>query len=108
MSDAAVSWQEPNLLRVSGEVDFVTAASVRSQGEALIERAPDAFVVDLEGLSSTHSVALSVLMRWLAVARRHNKDCRIERIPGKLLDVARVSGLDQVLPLSGAEPAATV
>ena len=106
MRNAAVTWQEPNLLRVSGEVDFVTATAIRRQGEELIEHAPGAFVVDLDGLDSTHSVARSVLLRWLAVARQQNKACRIERIPSKLLDVARVSGLDQVLPLSGADPAA--
>ncbi len=107
MRKTAVTWQEPNMLRVSGEVDFATAAAIRREGEELINRAPDAFVVDLGGLDSTHSVALSVLLRWLAVARQQNKACRIERIPAKLLDVARVSGLDQVLPLSGLEPGVT-
>ena len=102
MARAAVSWQEPNLLLLSGEVDFESVESARTQGEQLIDRSPASFAVDLSGLSSAHSVALSLLMRWYAYARQKGKALHIQGMPAKLFDVARVSGLETVLPL--AEP----
>lgn len=102
MNKAAVSWQDPNLIRVEGEVDFDTVAEVRKAGEKLIDRAKSPFLVDLQGLTSAHSVALSLLVRWMAYAQSQDKKFEILGMPAKLFDVARVSGLETVLPL-GAE-----
>lgn len=99
MGSGAVSLAQPDILRVAGEVDFESAVTVRQQGEALIERAAPQFRVDLSGLTSAHSVTLSVLLRWLAHARKMNKSFVIQGMPPRLFDVARVSGLETLLPL---------
>ena len=100
MKTGAVSWQEPGVLQVMGDVNFTTVTEVRQAGEKLIDRAPSSFSVDLEGLTSAHSVVLSLLVRWLAHAKRQDKAFELRGMPAKLFDVARVSGMETILPLA--------
>jgi len=99
MEKGAVSWQDPDVLVVVGEVDLDSVVDVRKAGEKLIDGAGSSFLVDLGGLTSAHSVALSLLVRWMAYARQQEKTFEIRGMPAKLFDVARVSGMETILPL---------
>jgi len=99
MKKGAVSWQDPDVLALVGEVDFDTVTDVRQAGEKLIDQASSSFLVDLGGLTSAHSVVLSLLVRWVAHAQRQDKTFEIRSMPTKLFDVARVSGVETILPL---------
>ncbi len=75
---------------------------LRAEGERLLGQAPAAVVIDLGGVSRSTTVALSLLLCWVRAASVAGKSLRFRGMPASLLDVARLSGLDSVLPLESA------
>lgn len=88
------------VLRLTGGVDFETAPLLCQQGLDCLEKvSATAIRVDLAGVTAANSVLFSVLIRWLAIARARSVDIVITGLSHRLYDVARVSGLETVLPL---------
>lgn len=83
---------------LSGEVTTLNAVALRQDGERLLKDAATEVVVDLMGISRSTSAAISVLLCWMREAERLNKQLQFANMPDKMFDVARVSGLDAVLP----------
>ena len=100
MRHAAVRSSGPDdRLMLEGELSFETV--VRLLGE--IRRLPDQgteIQVDLQGVSRADSAGLALLVEWMRNAKSLGKSIQFLNIPQQMLDIARVSGLDQVLPLS--------
>ncbi|MBK8970249.1 MAG: STAS domain-containing protein [Hahellaceae bacterium] len=88
------------VLSVIGIVNFDNAPQVWEQGQMLIrEKASAAVTVDVGQISSANSALFSVLLRWMAQAHAQSLAFTIRGVSSKLMDVARVSGLETVLPL---------
>ena len=87
---------------VSGEIGFVNAENLSLDGERLIATMPRICTIDLSGIRYANSVMLAVLVGWL----RYSETCEValafQNIPSQLMQVARVSGLDAVLPITVA------
>ncbi len=83
---------------LSGEVTTLNAVALRQEGERLLSAAETQVVVDLAGISRSTSAAISVLLCWMREGERLNKKLQFANMPDKMFDVARVSGLDAVLP----------
>lgn len=88
---------------VEGVFDNGTALKVRQEGERLLRECREKQVtVELSGLETTSSVVLSMLLCWMRSARRQGVDLELVNAPGKLYDMARVSGLDTFLPFAAS------
>jgi len=89
---------EEGTLRLEGELSFATVAALWREtpfpppGEGPL-------VVDLEGVVRADSAGLALLVEWMRAARRAGRPLRYRAIPPQMLAIARVSSLDQVLPL---------
>ena len=85
-------------LEIRGELSF---ASVPALWGACRTRclAGDAIDVDLGRVSRSDSAGLALLIEWLREAQRSGASLRFFNIPAQMLEMARVSGLDQILPL---------
>ena len=85
-------------LRLEGELSFATVAALWREtpfpppGEGPL-------VVDLGGVVRADSAGLALLVEWMRAARRAGRPLRYRTIPAQMLAIARVSSLDQVLPL---------
>ena len=55
---------------------------------------------DLAGVQRVDSAGLALLLEWLREAQRRNKEIRFQNIPEQLAAIARVSGLNDILPLA--------
>lgn len=55
--------------------------------------------IDLHRVQRSDSAGLALLVECLRRARQSGKPIRFFNIPAQMLSMARVSGLDQVLPL---------
>jgi phospholipid transport system transporter-binding protein len=55
--------------------------------------------IDLSHVQRSDSAGLALLVEWLRQARQTGKTIRFLNIPAQMLAIARVSCLDQVLPL---------
>jgi phospholipid transport system transporter-binding protein len=92
--------QEPQLLELSGTINFDNAAAICQRGEELIlDRKPDSLLVDIGKVDSANSALFSILLRWMQLAGSHSMQFGVRGVSSRLMDVARVSGLETVIPL---------
>lgn len=100
MARFEISKTDDQTLSVSGVVDVDNAMALRTKGEELLKSLQgDDIVIDLKGVEQSSSVGVSVMLCWLRAARAADKNLVFRAMPAKMFDVARVSGLDDVLPL---------
>jgi len=94
---------EAGLAKITGRFQEVDLYRVRAELEHAIEQnASKALTVDLEGLESVSSAILSMLLCGVRVAERTQCDLTYISMPQKLHDMARVGGLESVLPIRAA------
>lgn len=85
-------------IRIEGELGFQNVAELNPQGQALIASATS-LEFDLAGVVRVDSAGLALLVEWMRNAQTSGKSIRFLNVPPQMLAIARVSGLDQVLPL---------
>jgi len=86
-------------LSLSGQMDHDTVVRARELGERLLAEEQGPWRINLGGLESAHSGVLSLLLCFLRAADRHQQSITFVEMPDRLYDMARMSGLDQLLPL---------
>jgi len=89
---------EGGRLRLAGELALGTVAAVLEPGRRAIaaidgERA----VLDLSGVRKSDSAGLALVVDWLREARGRGLALSIEGTPSQLADIARVSGLEELM-----------
>jgi phospholipid transport system transporter-binding protein len=92
----------PQQMTLEGVLNQHTVAALRIRYASLIAGADSQFSVDLSGVSRSTSVGLSLLLCYMRKAKKCNKVMVFVSIPDALFEMARVSGLDDVLPLERA------
>ncbi|HLA75507.1 MAG TPA: STAS domain-containing protein [Gammaproteobacteria bacterium] len=85
---------------LSGTLTFATVPQLYTQGAALFSNAATTVTLDLQGVKRTDSAGLALLMEWLRSARAQNKTIQFKNIPAQMMSIARLSGLDTILPLT--------
>lgn len=98
MSEAAVRRGADDRLVVAGELDFTTVVRLRETAQPLLGAGADVRI-DLQGITRSDSAGLALLVDWMRAAQRLGKPIQFLNIPPQMLAIARVSSLDQVLPL---------
>jgi phospholipid transport system transporter-binding protein len=84
---------------VEGELSFVIVPALQQQAAGLFESARE-LDVDLSGVERADSAGLALLIEWMREARRRDKALRLLNMPAQMLAIARVSSLDEILPLA--------
>ena len=80
-----------------GELSFKTVPGVAaSVGNRLWQT--DSVILDLDGITRTDSAGLALLIEWIRSARRKNRTIVFRNIPQQMMVMARVVGLDRLLP----------
>lgn len=85
-------------LHLQGRLCFDTTAQAYKMGLPFFKQQPS-LVLNLSDLTHIDSSALCCLTAWIRAANDESCQLRLKEIPKKLFDLARVSGLDDVLPL---------
>lgn len=101
MSDSHLALGADGRLQVVGVLDYLSGPALREQGRALIKRASiDPLLIDCSAVERSSSVGLSLLLCLMRDAKATGRRIQIVGLPKDMLDIARVSGLDRVLPLA--------
>jgi len=100
---AEVNARSSDTLLLAGDVTSENVVSLRAKGESVIGKMTSRGTIDLAGLCSANTITLSLLLSWLRFAKRRNVSVVISQSPGKLFDMARVSGLESVLPFESID-----
>jgi len=85
-------------LRLSGALSFATVRDLLDRFGEL----PDArgsIRIDLAQVTRADSAGVALLIEWMRLARAAGREIVFVNIPAQMLAIARVSGLDQILPL---------
>jgi phospholipid transport system transporter-binding protein len=81
---------------VGGPVTLANVAGVLEEGRRHLEEGVRA--VDLSEVTDMDSSLLAVLIAWLRDARRRNHDLAFNNLPEALQTIARLYGVDSLLP----------
>ena len=98
MSEAEVIEVSGGRLAINGELTFASVPLLwerycdRVSGKAELD-------IDLSGVQRSDSAGLALLVECVRQAHQTGKSIRFFNIPAQMLAIARVSSLDQVLPL---------
>ncbi|WP_100638670.1 STAS domain-containing protein [Marinobacter salexigens] len=84
---------EAGTLLVSGAINAHNVTPLRAEGERLIAAAGEGLVVDLAGVSTTHSVILSMLLCWSRLAEKQGISLSFTGAPERLVSLAALSSL---------------
>jgi phospholipid transport system transporter-binding protein len=89
---------KPVRLVVRGPLTFATATAAWREGKRALEACGDAAVeIDCAGIERADSAGLAVLIEWLAFGQRKDLDVRLQGLPTTLIDIARISELEDLL-----------
>lgn len=99
MSRAAIRRAGDGRLAVEGELSFTTVTRLVGEARRLFEQAEEIHI-DLQAITRADSAGLALLVECMRYAQRLGKPIQFLNIPPQMLAIARVSSLDQVLPLS--------
>lgn len=86
--------------RVSGDLVFDTAPDLLERGRALFGGDGSGIELDFAGVTRADSAGLTLLIGWMRIARGRNRDIVFRNVPEQMLAIARVSGVDAMLPLA--------
>ena len=85
-------------LEIQGDLSFASVPMLWEQCLAQLRRHAE-LEIDLSQVHRSDSAGLALLVECLRQARQTGKSIRFFNIPAQMLAIARVSCLDQVLPL---------
>lgn len=83
---------------LTGELNFAGVAGLLRQSTDLFANPTPTVELDLAGVQRVDSAGLALLVEWLARARRLGKSLRFLHVPEQILRMAKVGGLETILP----------
>ncbi len=82
----------------AGPLTFATARRARELGlDALADSATARLEIDCQGVTSSDSAGLAVLLDWLAVAKSQGRSLTFTHLPPGLAALARISEVNELL-----------
>jgi len=85
---------------LKGQLSFVSVPLLWSQNRNdLFDDGSNSIEIDLSGLVRSDSSGLALLVEWYRSAEQHNKTISFVNLPPQMLAIAKVSGLDKILPV---------
>lgn len=86
-------------MQLCGVLNLASVAALLADIERL-EYDASSVVVDLKTVEHADSAGVALLLAWMRHARHAEREIRFLNMPTQMLNIARVSGLDEVLPLA--------
>lgn len=96
---AVIKRSSDGKFQLTGILSFLTVPELIKHAGNLFDGI-ETVQIDLKGVLRSDSAGVALLVEWMNEACRNNKQILFLNIPSQMLAIARVSSLDQVLPLS--------
>lgn len=85
---------------VSGPLTIATVPALFEEG--LQHLASEDLLVDMSGVEAVDSAAVSMLLGWTRAVQSGQRTLRVAGLPENLLSLARLYGVDELLPQQSA------
>ena len=90
--------RSPGKFAASGALTFATARRAREAGVAAFGGSSSKQLqVDCQGITSSDSAGMTVLLDWLAIARRSGRSMQFGKLPEQVQAIARISDALELL-----------
>ncbi len=89
--------RKDNRLYLTGILTYATVPELLTQQKALLAYA-ETLEVDLQGISKSDSAGIALLIAWIRALREEERSIVFLNLPKQLQAMARVSGLEGILP----------
>jgi len=99
MSDTQLNKRDTGEIAVSGCLGLIEVAGLLKSSKSLFNGQGD-LTFDLSAVEKSDSSGLALLVEWMSMAKKSSQDITFQGVSKQMLDIARVSGLDKVLPLA--------
>ncbi len=100
MSAPSIQLQSDNTYLIAGELNMQTVPELLQEVEKVLSRTQGEVCFDLQGVDRSDSAGLALLVEWMQYARQRERHMIFKNLPQQMHDIARVSGLEELLPLS--------
>lgn len=85
-------------MQLAGAMTFANAARALPDGLRCFERCDSRHItIDCSGVVAADSAGLAVMVEWLAWGRRHDRQIELRSVPRSLIEIARISELEELL-----------
>lgn len=88
------------VIRVSGELNAASVPQLLTDAQPLFQQSGKQVSIDLSDVSRADSSGLALLIDWMRSAQKQQQQLSFRRLPEQLLEMARVSGIEDILPLA--------
>lgn len=85
---------------VAGELSKITVPAVWRSANTLLQGASQDLLIDLQQVTHTDSAGLALLLEWMTLARDKQLQIHFRNLPAQLWEIAKVSDLEDILPLA--------
>lgn len=86
---------------IEGELNMQTVPAVSKQLPEFIRQVTDSeFILDLAEVSRSDSAGVALMVEVMQLTKSANLSLRLSNLPQQMRDIAAVSGLLEILPLS--------
>ena len=99
-SELRLSIADVGCYRLPETLTFATAPGLYLQTGEMFNTPLPTLTFDLVDVTRVDSAGLALLLEWLREGRRRNKEIHFQNIPTQLTAIAKVSGLNGILPES--------
>jgi len=96
---ASLSRRDDGRYALRGELGFNTVSALLKHSGEMFEGG-EAITVDLDGVTRADSAGLSLLIEWWRQARSQGQEIRYINLPEQMLAMAKLGGLEELLPVS--------
>jgi len=98
MSEAQLEKIAPGEIKVSGVLNFDKVVSLLNKSKRYFDD-NSSLNFNFNDVEKTDSAGLALLVEWAIMAKKAGVVISFSRVPKQMLDIARVSGLDDLLPI---------
>ena len=99
---AAIRKQSDGIYAIEGELNMQTVPAVSLQLKSVLPKSNgEAFTLDLAAVSRSDSAGVALLVEVMQIAKTSGQTLSFSNLPEQMKDIAGVSGLLDILPLTG-------
>lgn len=98
----AVQSLRPGQYKITGELDFSTVPHLFGESSWVESDSSSRLTVELGEVTRADSAGLSLLLSWVRRAHAHQKTLVFSHVPIQLRNIARVSGVAELLEFDTA------
>jgi phospholipid transport system transporter-binding protein len=89
---------QPHGWALAGELSFASVPGLLDKSQRELDFSTDLHL-NLSGIEHADSAGLALLLEWLDLSRKAGGTLSLSQLPEALLDIARVSNVETLLPL---------